>query len=121
MRFETALDAMKAGAKVKRPSWAGYWSWDEKTLTRGKNRCRVKQKHRPKMVINGKFLDSFPLLMYYSIKISYQRGCVRAMFGAGASSLLSAESHYFCDTLDNIHNIDIFQSAPSHSFIYHFQ
>ena len=33
MRFETALDAMKAGAKVKRPSWAGYWSWDEKKET----------------------------------------------------------------------------------------
>ncbi len=24
---------MKAGAKVKRPSWAGYWSWDEKKET----------------------------------------------------------------------------------------
>jgi len=33
MRFETALDAMKAGEKVKRPSWAGYWSWDEKKET----------------------------------------------------------------------------------------
>ena len=33
MRFETALDAMKSGAKVKRPSWAGYWSWDEKKET----------------------------------------------------------------------------------------
>ena len=33
MKFETALDAMKAGAKVKRPSWAGYWSWDEKKET----------------------------------------------------------------------------------------
>lgn len=33
MRFETALDAMKAGAKVKRPTWAGYWSWDEKKET----------------------------------------------------------------------------------------
>lgn len=33
MRFETALDAMKAGAKVKRPSWAGFWSWDEKKET----------------------------------------------------------------------------------------
>ena len=33
MRFDTELDAMKAGAKVKRPSWAGYWSWDEKKET----------------------------------------------------------------------------------------
>jgi hypothetical protein len=33
MRFETALDAIKAGAKVKRPSWAGYWSWDGKKET----------------------------------------------------------------------------------------
>lgn len=24
---------MKAGAKVKRPSWAGFWSWDEKKET----------------------------------------------------------------------------------------
>lgn len=28
MKFVNALDAMKAGAKMKRPAWAGYWEWD---------------------------------------------------------------------------------------------
>ena len=42
MRFKAALDAMKAGAKVKRPSWAGYWSWDEKKETIRMN-CRPEE------------------------------------------------------------------------------
>ena len=29
MKFAVALDAMKAGAKIKRPAWAGYWDWDD--------------------------------------------------------------------------------------------
>ena len=28
MNFEKALTAMKSGAKVKLPSWGGYWYWD---------------------------------------------------------------------------------------------
>lgn len=28
MEFGEALDKMKAGAKVKLPSWGGYWYWD---------------------------------------------------------------------------------------------
>jgi len=28
MKFQTALDAMKAGKKVKRVFWGGYWYWD---------------------------------------------------------------------------------------------
>lgn len=28
MRFVEALKAMKNGAKVKLPSWGGYWCWD---------------------------------------------------------------------------------------------
>ena len=28
MNFEKAFEAMKNGAKVKLPSWAGYWAWD---------------------------------------------------------------------------------------------
>lgn len=28
MEFGEALDAMKQGAKVKLPSWGGYWYWD---------------------------------------------------------------------------------------------
>ena len=28
MNFEKALKAMKSGAKVKLPSWGGYWYWD---------------------------------------------------------------------------------------------
>lgn len=34
MKFEKALTAMKSGAKVKLPSWGGYWYWDpdQKTI-----------------------------------------------------------------------------------------
>lgn len=33
MTFKRAFEAMKYGAKVKLPSWAGYWSWDEEEQT----------------------------------------------------------------------------------------
>lgn len=33
MTFKRALEAMKYGAKVKLPSWAGYWCWDEEEQT----------------------------------------------------------------------------------------
>lgn len=33
MKFEQALKAMKQGAKVKLPSWGGYWCWDEENQT----------------------------------------------------------------------------------------
>lgn len=29
MKFSEAFKAMKEGAKVKLPSWGGYWFWDE--------------------------------------------------------------------------------------------
>ena len=33
MRFVEALKAMKNGAKVKLPSWGGYWCWDDEKET----------------------------------------------------------------------------------------
>lgn len=33
MKFEQAFKAMKAGGKVKLPSWGGYWYWDEEKQT----------------------------------------------------------------------------------------
>lgn len=33
MRFIEALKAMKDGAKVKLPSWGGYWCWDAEKAT----------------------------------------------------------------------------------------
>lgn len=33
MKFKQAYEAMKAGAKVKLPSWGGFWFWDEKKRT----------------------------------------------------------------------------------------
>lgn len=33
MRFEQAFKAMKHGAKVKLPSWGGYWYWDKDCQT----------------------------------------------------------------------------------------
>jgi hypothetical protein len=33
MKFEKAFELMKNGAKVKLPSWGGYWEWDADNLT----------------------------------------------------------------------------------------
>ena len=33
MRFTEAFEAMKNSAKVKLPSWAGYWEWDPEKKT----------------------------------------------------------------------------------------
>lgn len=33
MRFEQAFERMKQGAKVKLPSWGGYWCWDAEKET----------------------------------------------------------------------------------------
>lgn len=33
MQFKEAFNAMKQGAKVKLPSWAGYWFWDKNRQT----------------------------------------------------------------------------------------
>lgn len=33
MNFGEAFKAMKSGAKVKLPSWGGYWCWDEEKQT----------------------------------------------------------------------------------------
>lgn len=33
MNFGQALEAMKQGAKVKLPSWGGYWCWDAEKKT----------------------------------------------------------------------------------------
>lgn len=33
MKFTEAFKMMKAGAKVKLPSWGGYWYWDSEKET----------------------------------------------------------------------------------------
>lgn len=33
MKFEQAFEMMKNGAKIKLPSWGGYWSWDAEKET----------------------------------------------------------------------------------------
>lgn len=33
MKFKDAFNAMKAGSKVKLPSWGGYWCWDDEKQT----------------------------------------------------------------------------------------
>ena len=33
MKFEQAFELMKKGGKVKLPSWAGFWAWDEEKQT----------------------------------------------------------------------------------------
>ena len=47
MKFAEAFAAMKAGAKVKLPHWAGYWSWDPENQT-------VLMHCRPEESDNGK-------------------------------------------------------------------
>lgn len=32
MNFSKAFEAMKQGAKVKLPSWAGYWAWEDGSI-----------------------------------------------------------------------------------------
>ena len=52
MKFAEAFSAMKSGAKVKLPSWAGYWDWDPEketilmhcTFTKGRKWSTVKLK-----------------------------------------------------------------------------
>lgn len=33
MKFAEAFKAMKSGAKIKLPSWGGYWYWDDEMQT----------------------------------------------------------------------------------------
>lgn len=44
MNFIEALKTMKQGAKVKLPSWGGYWYWDsekETVQTAGRRQGRI--------------------------------------------------------------------------------
>lgn len=50
MNFVEALKAMKNGAKVKLPSWGGYWYWDPKKET-------VMIQCRPQDSDQGELLD----------------------------------------------------------------
>ena len=33
MKFERAFKLMQSGAKIKLPSWGGYWYWDDEKKT----------------------------------------------------------------------------------------
>lgn len=33
MKFKRAFELMKNGAKIKLPSWGGYWYWDDEKKT----------------------------------------------------------------------------------------
>lgn len=50
MNFVEALKAMKSGAKVKLPSWGGYWYWDSEKET-------VMIQCRPQDSDQGQLLD----------------------------------------------------------------
>jgi hypothetical protein len=51
MKFAEAFAAMKAGAKVKLPSWAGYWSWDPENQTVLMH-CRAEESDNGKPVLD---------------------------------------------------------------------
>lgn len=51
MKFRDALIAMKKGKKVKLPSWAGYWCWNEEKKTIEMH-CREKDSDTGKDVLD---------------------------------------------------------------------
>ena len=51
MKFIEALKAMKQGAKVKLPSWGGYWYWDAEKET-VKIHCRPQDSDHPGGVLD---------------------------------------------------------------------
>lgn len=50
MKFKEAFEAMKQGAKVKLPSWGGYWYWDPEKET-------IMIQCRPQDADQGELLD----------------------------------------------------------------
>lgn len=50
MNFREAFKAMKAGEKVKLPSWGGYWYWDSERET-------IMIQCRPQDADQGELLD----------------------------------------------------------------
>ena len=46
MKFSEAFEKMKSGAKVKLPSWGGYWCWDAEKETIMMH-CRLQDADKP--------------------------------------------------------------------------
>lgn len=64
MTFKEAFEAMKKGAKVKLPSWGGYWYWDDdkKTIimhTRDGEELDIRQTDRPEYTFSNVASDEW--------------------------------------------------------------
>lgn len=64
MTFKEAFEAMKKGAKVKLPSWGGYWYWDDdkKTIimhTRDGEKLDIRQTDRPEYTFSNVASDEW--------------------------------------------------------------
>lgn len=46
MKFSEAFEKMKSGAKVKLPSWGGYWCWNAEKETIMMH-CRLQDADKP--------------------------------------------------------------------------
>ena len=51
MKFSEAFEKMKSGAKVKLPSWGGYWCWDAEKETIMMH-CRPQDADKPGDVLD---------------------------------------------------------------------
>lgn len=66
MTFKEAFEAMKQGAKVKLPSWGGYWYWDDdkKTIimhTKDGEELDIRQTDRPEYTFSNVASDEWQL------------------------------------------------------------
>lgn len=64
MVFKEVLEVMKKGAKVKLPSWGGYWYWDDdkKTIimhTRDGEELDIRQTDRPEYTFSNVASDEW--------------------------------------------------------------
>lgn len=64
MIFKEVLEVMKKGAKVKLPSWGGYWYWDDdkKTIimhTRDGEELDIRQTDRPEYTFSNVASDEW--------------------------------------------------------------
>lgn len=66
MEFGEALDKMKAGAKVKLPSWSGYWYWnpDKETVmihTKEGEELDIRETHRVSYTLENILSDEWQI------------------------------------------------------------
>lgn len=62
MNFSEAFEAMRKGAKVKLPSWEGYWAWEDETImmhTKNGEIIKLLDTQRPQYTFENMASDEF--------------------------------------------------------------